>query len=134
MKKVSKIRSLVAIAALAVITMVSIPAKANDSSRVIPVELKFVGESNNQLVFQLNFNATPDENEFIVAVSDEAGHVLHKETVKGEKATKKFLFDAEEFGDNQLRFQVTSKKTNETVAFQINSSVRTVQDVVVNRL
>jgi len=136
MKKVSKNKSIIiAMVIAAIFTVTSMPAAiANDSTRPIPVELKYLGEANNQLQFLLNFEGNAEENEFIVTISDENGFSLYRETLKGEKITKRFLFNSDEFGNSKLKFQVTNKKTNETVVYQINQVARTIQDVVVNKL
>ncbi len=119
----------------AVFTVASAPAAmANDSTHAIPVELKFLGEVKNQLQFQLDLEGNAEENEFVVTITDDNGLSFYKETFKGEKITKRFLFNVDEFGDSKLKFQVTNKKTNESVVYQINQVARTVQDVVVNKL
>ena len=135
MKQVLKNKSIMSIALFAILLSASTSALANnDSSRVIPVELKFIGEVKNQLVFLLNFEGNADENEFIVSIIDETGNTLYKEAVKGEKISKRFLLNTDEVGDNTIKFLVTSKKTNQTVTYQVNHVSRTIQDVVVNKL
>jgi hypothetical protein len=136
MKKVSKNKSiLIAMVTAALFTVATLPAAAaNDSAHAIPVELKFLGEVKNQLQFQLNLEGNAEENEFVVTITDDSGASFYKGTFKGEKIIKKFLFSVDEFGDTKLKFHVTSKKTNQTVTYEVNQVVRTVQDVVVNKL
>ena len=134
MKKVWKNKSLMAVALALVFATASMPALANSGNRSIPVELKFVGETKNQYVFLLTFDGSADDNEFVVSISDESGIPVYKETVKAEKLSKRFFFNTEEFNSSKLKFQITSKKTNETVVYEVNQVVRTVQDVVVNKL
>jgi hypothetical protein len=135
MKKVMKSTSIIAIALYAVFTVAFTPVVlANNSSRVVPVELTFLGEVKSQLVFQLNFDGNAEENEFTVTIIDESGSILYRENVKGEKISKRFLLNADEIGDNKLRFQITSKKTNQDVVYQVNHVAHLVQDVVVNKL
>jgi hypothetical protein len=135
MKQVLKNKSIIAITLFAIFSAATVPAAmANDSSRVVPVELKFLGEVKNQLVFQMDFDGNAEENEFIVTITDESGLTLYRENVKGEKVTKRFLLNADEIGDTKLRFQITSKKSNQAVVYQVNHEARFVQDVVVNKL
>ena len=135
MKQVLKNKGIIAITLFAIFSAATVPAAmANDSSRVVPVELKFLGEVKNQLVFQIDFDGNAEENEFIVTIADESGHTLYRENVKGEKVSKRFLLNADEIGDARLRFQITSKKSNQAVVYQVNHEARFVQDVVINKL
>jgi hypothetical protein len=135
MKQVLKNKSIIAITLFAIFSAATVPAAmANNSSRVVPVELKFLGEVKNQLVFQMDFDGNAEENEFIVTITDESGFTLYRENVKGEKVTKRFLLNADEIGDAKLQFQITSKKSNQAVVYQVNHEARFVQDVVVNKL
>ena len=96
--------------------------------------MKFLGEVKDQLVFQVNFDGNAEENEFTVAIIDKAGFTLYRENIKGEKVSKRFLVNVDEIGDNSLRFQITSKKSNQTVVYEVNQTARVIQDVVVNKL
>jgi len=94
MKKVWKNKSIIAIALAVVFTTASMPAaRANNSSQATPVELKFLGEVKNQLVFLLNFDGNAEESEFGVTITDESGLTLYTGTVKGEKISKKYYHE-----------------------------------------
>src|SRR5260221_907301 len=135
MKQVLKRKSIIVATLFAVFSTALAPAaQANDSSRVIPVELKFLGEVKDQLVFQLNFDGNAEENEFAVTITDEAGATLYRENVKVEKVTKRNLLNSDEIGDGIVHFHITSKKSNQTVVYQVNHVAHVVQDVVVNKL
>jgi len=135
MKQVLKRKSIIVATLFAVFSTALAPAaQANDSSRVIPVELKFLGEVKDQLVFQLNFDGNAEENEFTVTITDEAGATLYRENVKGEKVTKRYLLNSDEIGDGIVHFHITSKKSNQTVVYEVNHVTHVVQDVVVNKL
>ncbi|HKB44908.1 MAG TPA: hypothetical protein VKC90_10980 [Chitinophagaceae bacterium] len=135
MKQVLKRKSIIVATLFAVFSTALAPAaQANDSSRVIPVELKFLGEVKDQLVFQLNFDGNAEENEFAVTITDEAGATLYRENVKGEKVTKRYLLNSDEIGDGIVHFHITSKKSNQTVVYEVNHVTHVVQDVVVNKL
>ena len=135
MKQVLKRKSIIVATLFAVFSTALAPAAhANDSSRVIPVELKFLGEVKDQLVFQLNFDGNVEENEFTVTITDDAGVQLYRENVKGEKVTKRYLLNSDEIGNGIVHFQITSKKSNRTVVYEVNHVTHVVQDVVVNKL
>jgi hypothetical protein len=123
-----------AIALVAVFTVaLSTPVLAEDGKNPVQTELKFIGEIKNQPVFELTFN-TEDESEFIVVIRDEFKNVLHRETVKTGTASKKYLITSELADLDILQFEVTGKKTDKTVVFQINKNSRFIQDMVVNKV
>ncbi len=123
----------IAIALATLFTMgLTLPALANDEKKPIPVELKFIGNIENKPVFQLTFS-NPAETEFTVVVRDEFGNVLYKDVVKGEKISKRFLLNIEELGDAPIQFEITGKKTDRTVIYEVNKKARLVEDVVVSR-
>ena len=81
----------IALAAIFTISFVS-PALANDEKKTIPVELKFIGNIENQPVFQLTFT-NPEETQFTVVVRDEFNNVLYRDNIKGGNISKKFLLN-----------------------------------------
>lgn len=121
----------IALATIFTIALAS-PALANDEKKTIPVELKFIGNIENQPVFQLTFS-NPVENEFTVVVRDEFNTVLYRDVVKGENISKKFLLNTEELGDTGIQFEITGKKTDKTVIYEINKKSRFVEDVVISK-
>jgi hypothetical protein len=99
----------------------------------IPVELKYVGQLNDQPLFELAFNSE-EENEYVVIIRDEYGTVLYKDNVKGSAFSKKFLLNTEELGNVSLKFEVFGKKTDKTALFEINRNSRVVEDLAVTKL
>ena len=135
MKKVLKNKTIIAVALFTVFTVALNPvAMAKDIKPTVPVELKFVGKVNEKTVFQLNFTGSPQENEFIITITDEEGNRLYREVLKGENFSKRYLLNAEEIGDNTLRFEVSSNKTTKPTVFKVNRQARLVEEVVVNKL
>lgn len=135
MKKVSKNKSIIAVALFTVFTVAFSPtAIAKDIKPAVPVELKFVGNVNEKTVFQLNFTGSTEENEFTINIIDEDGNRLYKETLKGENFSKRYLLNTEEIGDNAVRFEITSNKSHKPVVFKVNRLARLVEEVVVNKL
>lgn len=135
MKRVLKTTNIVTFLLFTILTTaVASVTFANDSTTAIPSELKYLGVSNGKLVFQLNINGTGVENNFSVAIIDNAGNILYKENVKGEKLSKRFLINSDLVDENELKFQITDGKSNEKVVYQINQTAHMIQDVVINKL
>ncbi len=135
MKKVWNLKSIVATVLFATFTTIAAPvALANDSSHVNPVELKFLGQNKDHLIFQLNFDDAVKDNDYTVIIIDKAGNTLYRDNIKGEKISKRFLINSDDIDENQLKFQITDKKSNETVVYQINHTTRVIQDVAVNKI
>ena len=136
MKKIFSNTRFIAIAFMTVFTVAASTAIANDSSRVnktIPVELKLVGNVNDQPIFQLSYTGT-EQDEFTIVLRDEDGNALYRENIKGEGFTKKFLLNKEEIGEGTLRFEVSSKKFDKVAVYEVNRSTRQVEDMVINKL
>lgn len=122
--------------AIAVATLFTLglafPALANEEKKPIPVELRFIGNIENKPVFQLTFS-NPAETEFMVIVRDQFSNILYKDVIKGENISKRFLLNIEELGDAAIQFEITGKKTDKTVIYEVNKKARLVEDVVINR-
>ncbi len=107
-------------------------ALANDEKKAIPVELKFIGNIENQPVFQLTFT-NAEENDFTIVVRDEFNTVLYRDYVKAGNVTKKFLLNTDELGNTAIFFEITGKKTTKTVVYEVNKQSRVVEDVVISK-
>ena len=114
-------------------TAFSTPALAIEEKKAIPVELKFLGNINNQPVIQLNFTNT-EVNEYTVIVRDSYGVVLYKDKVKGRNMTQKFILNTEDLGDGEVHFEITGKKSDKTAVYEVNTVSRLVEDVVVSKV
>ena len=96
-------------------------------------ELKFIGNLENQPVFQLSLNGT-EEDEYSITFRDDSGNVLYSDKVKGANITKKFMLKAEEIGDAIVNVVVKSKKTGKTEVYSINRSHSYVEETQVNKV
>ncbi|MBO9199602.1 MULTISPECIES: hypothetical protein [Niastella] len=96
-------------------------------------ELKFIGNKENQPVFELNLTSAI-EDEFTVTFRDEYGNILYTEKFKGATLTKKFMLKSEDFGDSALHVVVKSKINNSTEVYSINRSHSYVEETVVNKV
>lgn len=111
-----------AIALFTAITLFAPAVKAtndhNDTNN-LPVELKFIGKIKNQPLFQLNFQGTAQENEFDINITDQNGVLLYSSLEKGEKFSKQFLLDTDDLGDAILKFEITGRKSGNTVSYRV---------------
>ena len=122
-----------AIALAAIFTLsFTAPALASDDRNLTGVTFKFIGKMKNQPVLELSFNSA-EEAEYIVEVVDEYNNVLYKDNVKASVGTKKFMLNTEELGTVGIRFNITGKKSNKTVVYEVNQSSRLVEDLVINQ-
>jgi len=94
--------------------------------------LKFIGNIENQPVFELAFT-NADESEYTVIVRDEYNTVLYRDNVKGN-ATKKFMLNIEDLGNTGVQFEITGKKSDKTVIYEVNKKSRFIEDVVINKM
>jgi hypothetical protein len=123
-----------AIALAAILTTAfAAPAIANDENKVIPVELKFIGNLKDQPLFHLEFNS-PDEEEYTIVIRDEFGNTFYRQSVKGKSFIKKFLLNVEELSDETLKFEVSAKGYDKPVVFEVNNQSRFVKEMVVNKV
>jgi hypothetical protein len=123
-----------AIVALAFTLAFSTPTMANDGGKGDhKTELKFIGNMENQPVFELNLSNN-EEDEYTVIFRDEFGNVLYSDKFKGAGLTKKFMLKSDEFGDTALNVTVKSKKGNTTEVYSINRSHSYVEQTQVNKV
>lgn len=131
MQKIFRNNRIIAIAFVTLFSgSVSTAALANKNP-VVPVELIYAGKINNQPLFQLNVTGDALQNEFTVLIRDEQGHLLYSENIKAENFSKKFLLNTDEIGDSNLQFEIISKKTNQSVTYEVNRHTKTVEDFAV---
>ncbi len=133
MKKAMKNSGFVAIVLATVLSLGFAQATfANDKVVLAtdPVELKFIGNINEQPVFQLNLNNATEE-EFVITVRDAANVILYTERVKGTEISRKYRFNTEEVDLSGLSFQVSSRKTNQVNVYKVVNNTRFVQDISV---
>ena len=134
MKKVFNNNRLIIVAFFTVFSVAASPAvMAHNNSQDLPVELKLIGTIKDQPLFQLSFGSNSMENEYNITIRDEAGNSLYSENIKGENFHKKFLLNNEDGEGEALRFEITSKKTNKTVVFEVNRQSHIVEEMVVSK-
>src|SRR5687767_8203222 len=108
MKTDSRNYGKLAIVALAFTLAFNTLSMANDGGKDDhKTELKFIGNMENQPVFELNL-ANSEEDEYTVVFRDEYGNILYSDKFKGAGLTKKFMLKSEDFGDTALNVIVRS--------------------------
>lgn len=133
MKTLMHVRVL-ALALIATFTLAfSAPALANGENKAVPVELKFIGNVQENPLFHLVFNGT-EATEYTIVVRDEFGNALYRETAKGSNFTKKFILNTENLSDGKLTFEVSSKSYKKPVIFEVNTEYNYTESVVVNKV
>jgi hypothetical protein len=122
------------IAVLALTLAFTTPSMANDGGKDNPkTELKFIGNMENQPVFELNL-ANKVEDEYTVTFRDEYGNILFTDKFKGAGLTKKFLLKSEDYLDAALNVTVKSRNNNTTEVYSINRSHSYVEETLVNKV
>lgn len=97
------------------------------------IDLKFIGNIEDQPVFQLNVNNT-EEDEYIVIFRDEQNNVLYSGKLKGINITKNFQLSTEDGVDNAMSVEVRSKKSNKSEVYKINKTRSFTEEIVVNKI
>lgn len=137
MKKIINRVPFVTALLVVVFSAFSLVVKAEDGNgKPAPTtgELKFIGNLDENPVFQLSLNNT-ETNEYIITIRDSYGDALYSDKVKGTNITRKFLVNTEEINiDDTLRIEVKciSKKTVEV--YEINRNKRMIEELVVNKI
>ena len=128
-----KVVSSVVFAALFLIVSGVTAVRAADRKIETPVNITYVGTVNEKPVFQINFDNTTGADVFL-SLTDENGNYIYSEVVKDGKYSRKIQLDNAELTDLKLKLTLRTKKNVQTQLFDINTNVRTVQDVQVVRL
>lgn len=97
------------------------------------VAVKYIGAVENKAQFQVDVVNDNDEA-YLLAIQAQDGTVLYKEKIAKKIFTKKFEWNNEESSSPKLVFTVTGERSKKSQVFEVNTQVRTVQDVVINKL
>jgi hypothetical protein len=135
MKNSISIKTIIAAALFIVFTGAFAPAaSATDSIRVTPgVQLKFIGEANDKVVFEMNL-VSAEAEVFTISIRDENGNLLYKEQVSGTNITRKFKMESDELEQGSLQVEVKTKNESKAQVFAINKNTRYVQETVITKV
>ena len=100
-----------------------IPATGNTA------EVKYIGRHNDQQLFNVLYNNV-NGGRFSVRIEDQDGYLLFQDSYTDKKFDKKFrLIES----PGKLVFIIRNYSDNSVQLFEVNSDVRTVEDVVVTK-
>ena len=105
-----------------------------EDPKTVSVDFKFLGTFRSKPVFELNFTNASVEKDYLLQIRDVYGNVLYKETIGSNTLNKKFMLNTDEIEDDILRVEISSRKNNHTVVYEINRGVHTVQNVSINKV
>ena len=134
MKRLFNFRNTAMALATVLSTMAMPAAHATEDPKTADVELKFLGNFRNKPVFELTFNLKSAENDYVLNIRDEFGNSLYRESIKSSMFTKKFMLNTEEVEDDILRVEVTSRKNDYKIVYEINRNTHVVEEVLINKV
>lgn len=109
-------------------------AFANGGKQEEPfVNIKYIGAVDDRAQFQLDM-VTDNEEAYLLSIQDENGTFLYKEKISAKTFSKKFEWVNTDINVSKLMFNVTGLKSKKTQTFEVNTEVRTVRDIVINKL
>jgi hypothetical protein len=97
------------------------------------VNIRYIGAVEDRAQFQVDL-VNDNEEAYMLAIQDESGTFLYKEKINTRAFTKKFEWHNDGINASRLVFTVTGLKSKKTQVFEVASEVRTVRDVIVNKL
>jgi hypothetical protein len=128
MKNVNRVLALVFTVALTVAS--STYSFANEGNKNTPtIELKFLGNADNQPIFQLSLTSA-EADEYTITIRDEAGYVLYSSVEK----SRKFRLSTETLGNNPVTVEIKSKNSKKTEVYEIGRTQKVVTETVVNKI
>ena len=116
-------------------TSFSNPASAMDKKSDPPgVEIKYLGFSDKNPVFEITMNNAQADNYFIV-IRDQSGTVLYSEKLSGKNLSRKYRIDTEEeITEGGLRFEVRSVNSKKTEVYIAGTSENVTREMAVTKI
>lgn len=100
----------------------STAAHAADNTNSLPVNLKYLGASNNAPIFELSFTNEKVE-EFEITVSDKS-NTIYTETLKGKGLVRKYQFVSNEIAgssvEDEIVVTIKNTTTNTVVTYKVH--------------
>lgn len=93
--------------------------------------VKYLGVQDDLLVFHVQYE-NPNAAKFNVTIKDFDGTTLYNDNFSDRKFDKKFKLPKSE--GNKINFIIAERKGTNQQAFEVNTNVRVVEDVVVTRI
>lgn len=124
-------------AAIALFTLFAVStgftASANTPDSTPVPQMKMIGRTSNDPVFQLNLNNS-EFGKFVVIVKDEYGYILHTEVLTGVNVQRLYQLNTDDLSGIGVRFEVFNDKNERTTAFTISNNRTVVQETAVAKL
>ena len=100
-----------------------------------PMELKFIGKTSDNPVFQLNLNNN-EAGEYFINIKDEDRNLLYSERVKAKEAnfSRKYQLALENGYGFGVTVEVTSIKTHKTQVYKISKQTTVNENITVAEL
>jgi hypothetical protein len=96
-------------------------------------EIKYVGVVDDKYVFEVVYpNET--QNVFSLEIKDEEGYQFYFSKFKQKSFKKQYAIDKFEMGNGSITFVISGQNGVQKQVFDINSSVRTIDEVSVVKL
>ena len=102
-----------------------------------PVELTFMGNKNDQPVFQLQLH-NAENGVYRILIEDLSQHVLLSEKVTGIDIIKNYRLDinSDDYGSPSfgLKFEVTNLDTHKTQEYKVSSETHVSSNIIVAKI
>ncbi len=125
MKQVRNFLAIAIIAATVNTTVYAAPTTVLNIEE--PIELRLLGNYQNQPILALQFTEANANQEFSVVITDESGYVFYNGTVNSSKKTRQFVLNTEDLGNTTVTFNITSKTTGQKISYQVKVQETTTQ-------
>lgn len=126
-----KIRNyVIAVASFMGMLSISLASNANGNTKTgdtTPVEVKYVGQLNDQPLFQLNIKNNGTE-EYSITITDKEGTRLYQDNTKGKDYSKRFLINLDETQGSPLTLEVKAKSTDKSEVYEIKANNKMVRE------
>jgi hypothetical protein len=134
MKRVFNFRNTAVALGTVMATFLASAAYANEDPKTVAVEFKYVGLFRSNPVFELQFTNTGTEKDYILIIKDEYGNTLYRESLPGAALNKKFMVNTDEITDSKIRIEISSRKNNHTVVYEINRNNHVTEEIKISRI
>lgn len=97
------------------------------------VSIKHIGSIDERTQFQFDLVTDSDEG-YLFSVQEHDGTILYREKIDARSFTRKFAWNNLDINSSKLIFSITGLKTKKTQVFEVKKQLRTIEDVVINKL
>ena len=134
MKRIFRNNRVIVLAFFTVFSVASTAALANGGDKDLPVALKYAGLVNNQPLYKLIVSGNNGADEYTIVIRDENKNTIYRENIKGESFTKSFVLNTDEIGDDTIHFEIISKTSKKSVAYEVSRNTYVQEKIVVTEV